>query len=164
MTKRGPKQKPRRERFYERVDTSGECWLWTGAINWKRGGYGAFYDDDTRIRRAHRVAWELEYGDLSEDQVLMHVCDTPACVRLDHLRLGTQVENLADMRWKGRGTVPAPERGTQRYNAILDDDKVRRLRAARASGESVAALAAEMGIAPGAARAAARGDTWKHVS
>lgn len=163
MAKRGPKQKPRRERFYDRVDKSGECWLWTGAINHKRGGYGAFYDDDTRLRRAHRVAWELEHGELTEDQVVMHICDTPACVRIDHLRLGTQLENLTDMRWKGRGAVPPPEHGTQRYNAVLDDDKVRRLRAARAAGENVSALAREMGVSPGAAGRAARGEGWRHV-
>lgn len=163
MAKRGPKQKPRRERFYDRVDQSGECWIWTGAVNHRRGGYGYFYDDDTRLRRAHRVAWEMDFGALSEDQVVMHTCDTPSCVRLDHLRLGTQQENLTDMRWKGRGTVPPIELGVQRYNARLDEEKVRRLRAARAAGESIAALARGMGVSATAAKRAARGDGWKHV-
>ena len=80
--KRGPKQKPRRERFYERVDrgTGDGCWIWTGAINQRRGGYGYFYDDDTRLRRAHRVAWELEHGPLPEDVALMQHLRQP-CLR-----------------------------------------------------------------------------------
>ena len=162
MAKTGPKQLPRRERFYERVDKTGDCWLWTGATNHRRGGYGYFYDDDTRLRRAHRVAWELEYGTAPE--VLMHSCDTPACVRLEHLVAGTQEANLADMRWKGRGAVPAPERGTERYNARLTNDIVRGLRERRAQGESIADLAAEIGVSNGCVAKAVRGETWAHVT
>ena len=166
MGKGGPAQLPRRERFYERVDRSGDCWLWTGSINRRRGGYGYFYDDDQRLRRAHRVAWELEVGELTPDVVLRHTCDTPACVRVSHLRVGSQADNLDDMRSKGRDfrfTVENVERGTDRYNAKLDPDKVRRLRAARANGESVAALAREMGVTQAAAQMAASGKTWAHV-
>jgi hypothetical protein len=34
--------------------------------------------------------------------VVMHACDVPACCNPDHLSVGTQKENLADMRAKGR--------------------------------------------------------------
>lgn len=168
MAKRGPAQKPRAERFYDRVQKSSDCWLWTGAINHRRGGYGYFYDDDTRLRRAHRVAWEIDTGTpLPPSTVLMHTCDTPACVRIEHLRLATQTENLADMRRKGREFTFTPEtaeRGVDRYNAKLDPEKVRRLRAARAAGESVARLAAEMGVTQACAQMAASGKTWRHVT
>jgi len=164
MAKTGPKQKPRHERFYERVDKSDDCWIWTGVINHKRGGYGHFYDDDTRLRRAHRVAWEMEHGLITEADVVMHTCDTPACVRLDHLRLGTQVENLTDMRWKGRGAVPLPEHGADRYNAKLDEEKVRGLRRAKAEGRSIADLARQMGVSATCAKMAANGKSWRHVS
>src|SRR5690348_16395282 len=29
------------ERFWAKVDKSGDCWIWTGAVIRKRGGYGA---------------------------------------------------------------------------------------------------------------------------
>lgn len=164
--KRGPKHKPRRERFYERVDrgTGDGCWIWTGAINQRRGGYGYFYDDDTRLRRAHRVAWELEHGPLPEDVALMHTCDNPACVRVSHLVPGDQAANLADMRQKGRGFVPPPERGTERYNATLTDDVVRRLRRAYDSGKPIAPLARELGVRQSTAQRAATRQSWKHVT
>lgn len=165
MGKRGPQQLPRRERFYSHVDKSGRCWLWTGTIL-QRGGYGSFYDDDALRKRAHRVSWELEHGRAVPDgMVVMHLCDTPACVRPTHLIADDQRENLADMRRKGRGYVIPPERGEARYNAKLTDERVRRLRQARTvSVAAVDALAAEYGVAKNTARKAARGETWRHVT
>lgn len=168
MGKRGPEQPPRAERFWMRVEQTEGCWLWLGQINHLRGGYGYFYDDDTRNRRAHRVAYELETGEVLSPSVhLCHSCDTPACVRPSHLFVGDQAQNMADMRNKGRGfvfTSKTVERGTDRYNSKLTPERVRRLRAARAQGGNVSALAREMGISQPGAQAAAAGRTWRHVT
>lgn len=102
--KRGPRQLPRRLRFFARVDVRGpdECWVWLAGTQLR--GYGHFYDDDRRNRRAHRVAVELATGvPLADEVVVLHSCDNPPCVNARHLKVGTQVENLEDMRAKGRG-------------------------------------------------------------
>lgn len=57
----------------------------------------------------HRWVMSQHLGrELLPDEVVMHECDQPACFFVGHLRLGTQAENLADMRAKGRGVIPAP--------------------------------------------------------
>lgn len=88
------------DRFYSRLDRSGECWLWTGAI-WGNNGYGC-----TRFMRrsesAHRVAWRIEYGPIPDGLCVLHRCDTPLCVRPTHLFLGTQMDNSRDAAAKGR--------------------------------------------------------------
>jgi hypothetical protein len=77
------------------------CVEWTGYRNSK--GYGLTWVREENCQRlAHRVLWERERGPIPEGMVIMHTCDNPPCVNLEHLRLGTQAENLADMKAKGR--------------------------------------------------------------
>lgn len=44
-----------KERFWSKVDLSGECWVWTGT---KAGGYGRFYLN-RRMMPAHRYSWTV---------------------------------------------------------------------------------------------------------
>jgi hypothetical protein len=52
---------------------------------------------------AHRKAWAEAFGPIPDGMVVMHLCDNPPCVRLDHLAIGSQAENLQMMRDRGRG-------------------------------------------------------------
>lgn len=78
------------ERFWEKVDKSGECWLWTGAVT--GGGYGVF-----RIRGgnsvAHRVSYAWENGPIPEGFGVDHMCFARSCVNPSHLRLLSHIEN-----------------------------------------------------------------------
>lgn len=86
--------------FWLKVNKTGECWLWTGARF--RSGYGAIKVRG-RLRRVHRFAWEIHFGEIPPGKVVCHRCDTRACVRPDHLFVDTQKENIRDMHAKGRG-------------------------------------------------------------
>jgi len=76
---------------------------------------------------AHRVAWAEVHGPIPDGMCVLHRCDNPPCVRVDHLFLGTRRQNSLDREMKGRGdrtgvtkhsieTVEAVKRaaGTQR--------------------------------------------------
>ena len=97
------------ERFWAKVDKRGpdECWEWTAAKD--PNGYGRF-----RVGRgmstalSHRLAWQLTHGEKPSLHVCHH-CDNPSCVNPAHLFLGTNADNLADMRAKGRGKTPMAE-------------------------------------------------------
>jgi len=90
---------PLEERFWPKVDKTGDCWLWTG---WRNDeGYG-YIRDVGRIVRAHRASYELTQGAIPEGMMVLHKCDNPPCVRPDHLRLGTNGDNMIDMYSKGR--------------------------------------------------------------
>jgi hypothetical protein len=51
---------------------------------------------------AHRAAWEVTFGPIPDGLFVCHSCDTPACVRPDHLFLGTLADNNLDMVGKMR--------------------------------------------------------------
>lgn len=78
------------ERFWVKVEKGPACWNWIGALD--NSGYGSFWDGD-RVRRAHRVAWELDGRVLDDVLGLDHLCDNKRCVRPDHLEQVTNAEN-----------------------------------------------------------------------
>lgn len=88
------------DRFWAKVDRGGECWLWTAGRD--SSGYGSLRTGHTKVS-AHRLSWQLHHGQIPPGQNVLHRCDNPRCVRPDHLFLGTQADNVADMVAKGRG-------------------------------------------------------------
>jgi hypothetical protein len=129
-------------RFWRKVDRDGPevrpglgcCWLWTGPRYDRRRGHGGFYAHGRKYR-AHRASFLLHYGDPGP-YCVCHTCDNGeiGCVNPEHLFLGTQADNVADMIAKQRGQSP------------LTDDDVRRIHSLRGI-KTGRALAAEYGVA-----------------
>lgn len=71
------------ERFWAKVDKSGECWQWTGGRD--RDGYGRFWLDGW-TQAAHRVSYIWSQPADIDGFQLDHVCHNKSCVRPDHLR------------------------------------------------------------------------------
>lgn len=87
-------------RFWPRVNRAGplpkdnpqlgNCWLWTGGQT--ADGFGILYvgggHAHQRQARAHRFAWEMEYGALEDVKVCVgQRCGVRLCVRASHLFL-----------------------------------------------------------------------------
>ena len=83
-------KKTTEERFWEKVDKSGECWVWTASCN--QYGYGQFRHGG-KVVLAHRLAFEWANGGIPEGLQADHRCHRRNCVRPDHLRLVTHAEN-----------------------------------------------------------------------
>ena len=89
-----------------RPEIESECLLFGEGL---RQAYGAF-SFKGRAYAAHRLAWELENGEIPDGMFVLHKCDTPKCVNPEHLFLGSQKDTMVDMAEKGRG-------GKLRYTA-----------------------------------------------
>ena len=166
------------QRFWSRVDKAGECWVWTGGtMGW---GYG-YFDLAGSRHGAHRISWMLARGPIPAGLFVCHRCDNPPCVNPDHLFVGTQFDNMADARAKGRlsptifdgtqvelmrlGRHPGRQaRGERVATAKLTEGQVREIRRRLAEGANQSALAREYGVVHQlVSRIASRG-IWKHVA
>lgn len=108
------------ERFSEKVSPPNDrgCKLWSGTKD--KNGYGIIWGGTGfGCRFAHRVAWVLTKGPIPKGMCVCHKCDVPSCVNVEHLFLGTQRDNLADMRSKGRQVF-----GSRHGNHKLTDEEV----------------------------------------
>lgn len=79
------------ERFWSKVDKSGDCWLWTAAVVANRG-YGLF-SVAGRLKLAHRFSYEIFNGPIPEGMQVDHRCHVRRCVNPFHLRLVTPKQN-----------------------------------------------------------------------
>jgi DNA-binding transcriptional regulator YiaG len=200
--KTGPKPRPIEERFWEKVNTDGPvpehrselgpCWQWIGGQY--HDGYGYFtirISGKPIMFRAHRHAYEMTGGTISDGLLVLHACDNPLCVRNDtegwyeldgilhpmrgHLWLGTQEDNMRDKTIKGRQThgdnhymhqgTPHEFAHERRTNvAKLTGDQVREIRRRyEAGGVTQAALGAEFGVTNKAISKVVRGERWPHI-
>lgn len=179
---------PLPERFWSKVIKSPDpagCWLWLGAR--LRQGYGVITIAG-KLRKSHRVAWELTYGPIPDDLLVCHHCDTPACVRPDHLFLGTNADNTADRDRKGRtargdrsGSRLHPERlargdrsgkrlhmdtaarGERINTAKLTAEAVREIRRLAAAGVATTPLARAFGMSNPQIRKIVARQSWRHI-
>ena len=81
------------QRFWAKVDKSGDCWLWQAALT---NGYGRFHatrNGKSDMYAAHRVSYTIIMGEIPDGHVLDHVCRHPACVKPKHLRPVTVKQN-----------------------------------------------------------------------
>jgi HNH endonuclease len=79
------------------------CVEWQGALF--SNGYGHIGRKVDGVRRemlAHRFVFEQAHGPIPKGMVIMHTCDNRKCISLEHLRMGTQSENILDAVAKGR--------------------------------------------------------------
>lgn len=121
------------ERFWEKVDKSGDCWIWTASV--LKTGYGCIRIDKRTIR-AHRIAYELANGPVPDGLLLRHTCDNRRCVNPAHLVPGTHKENAQDALDRGRHLV-----GEDDPKAKLSNRDVAAIRTALASGITGRSLA-----------------------
>lgn len=113
------------ERFWTKVQkTEHGCWLWTGATDLR--GYGRFRGVGKSCL-AHRFSYELHYGPIAVGALVLHHCDTPSCVRPDHLYAGTQADNVRDMWGRGRAKITSSFRNNpERARALRAMQKTKR--------------------------------------
>jgi hypothetical protein len=123
---------PLEERFWKLVQKTDTCWLWTGAKT--EFGHGVINGGRGKTIRTHRISWGLHFGEIPEGLFVCHKCDVPACVNPDHLFLGTNADNMADCKAKGRYDRVKRPRGNKHGMTKVSDESIPLIRAEYATG------------------------------
>ncbi len=136
------------------------CVLWTGTA--RPSGYG-YITLGSRMGNqkiaAHRASWELHNGPIPDSLCVLHRCDVRLCVAPEHLFLGTNADNTADMIAKGRQAI-----GEKSGLAKLTQEQVRQIRDRYAAGGiSQRTLAREYRVRDITVSAVIRRRNWKHI-
>lgn len=151
--------------FWKRVrkGDKSECWEWLAARSSRKTifGYGIMWVAGKKFK-AHQFALALKEKKPDGKWFCCHRCDNPPCCNPNHLFWGTPKDNVQDCIKKGRYNK---ERGEDRYNATLNEEKVReiRLKYETIKGETIDTLAAKYGVGRTMIFAIIKRTRWKHV-
>ena len=154
------------ERFFTKTKMATEVrpGMDTPCLEWqafRNKGYGVFRVSSSRVDLAHRVAWEIAHGCVPGGMGVLHRCDNPACVNADHLFLGTQRDNVADMLAKGRRGIFV---GSANGRAKLTELDVRRVWNLHRSGWTGKRIASELGVGQSRISGILTRKNWAHVN
>ncbi len=154
---------PRLEKLVRRIlartvpNPATGCLEWTGCRDCH--GYGRINVCDYP-QLVHRLAWALLVEPIPVGKHVLHRCDNPPCVNIEHLFLGTALDNALDKVAKGRTNSP---RGEDNNLSKLTQANVRLIRErfvpwSRTDG--VASLAREFGFSETGMRAVLQRKSW----
>ena len=88
------------EYLSDRIDSSGDCWEWTGTVT--NTGYGLSNKRGLYRGAAHRAVWVSLIGAIPDGLDLDHLCRNTRCVNPDHLEPVTRSENMKRTRRNSR--------------------------------------------------------------
>jgi hypothetical protein len=112
--------------FWAHVKIQGpdDCWLWTGPLTYKFYGHYLVRQSGQKMTQyAHRISWHLSNGDVPDGMSVLHCCDARypngdltnrRCVNPNHLKLGTNLDNVSDRVSHGRSGVSAGDKNGSR--------------------------------------------------
>lgn len=136
----------------------GECWPWGSYKD--TCGYGKFKIGQKQ-HMAHRISYLIAIGPIPKwATVLRHSCDNPGCVNPAHLQPGTQKDNAADRKARGR---EGKHQGELNGRSIVHASDIEEIRRSVSAGTRQTAIAKEYGITKQAVWRIVHNVTWSHL-
>jgi len=132
-----------------------DCWQWKNKPD--KNGYGIFVISKKNYR-AHRVSYKLAYDVDPKDYLVCHRCDNPGCVNPKHLFLGTNKDNVQDMRSKKRHSY-----GEKSKRSTLTEKDILKMRKMARDGIPYNQIAKKLNIGISLTSHAVKGRCWAHL-
>lgn len=137
------------------------CWLWVGAYQRKGYGHIGIGRRGQGNITASRLSFLIHHGPIPDGMFVLHKCDNPTCVNPDHLFCGTNADNMADCKSKGRARgKDEPLRGEDHHLTVLTSDDVRLIRSSKGT---CADVGKSFGVSSSTVWNIRNKKTWSHV-
>lgn len=141
-----------RAKFFSNVNVlENECWIWRGTVS--KDGYGKLKRGKKTLR-AHRVSVVLSGREIPPRMCACHRCDVRLCVNPNHLWVGTNDENMADMVAKKRAVNVSKK---------LTEEMVLWLRKTLPPKSEVREISKRIGVSVSTLMKAISGESWPHL-
>jgi hypothetical protein len=129
------------------------CWNWQ---KFKKNGYGVS-SLNGKVEQAHRASWTTFVGEIPDGMQINHKCNNRACINPDHLYIGTQKQNMDDMKNANRAN---PAKGESSGMAKLKEEDVFLIRKSKDSRKK---LAEQFGVSLSLINAVKNNKIWRHI-
>jgi len=135
----------------------GRCWQWLGNLHVRSNRARLVVNG--KLWWTARYIWMKLNGEIPETARVLHKCDNPSCVNPEHLFLGTQADNVADMVAKGRNS-----KGEAGYHKLTSEEvrMIRALYKPRHKVRGALALARRFGVTRQTIQVVAKYASRKH--
>jgi hypothetical protein len=151
----------KKKKFFDTMGTeynSDKCWEWRGRKF--SNGYGCL-GISIKNYLAHRVSYEIFYGNFPKELLVCHKCDNRLCVNPNHLFLGTYKENSKDCIDKNRKNS---KKGEDVWDSKLRNEDIINIRKLyQLDGHTAKDLSNKYGVDQSIIRKVANGIIWKHI-
>jgi hypothetical protein len=101
-----------------------DCIEWDKRLN--EHGYGIIYHDSKQWY-VHRLEWTNNFGEIPKGKCVCHTCDNRKCYNINHLFLGSHLENMQDMAKKGV-LLKRAARGEKQALSKFTEKQIREIR------------------------------------
>jgi hypothetical protein len=143
--------------FEANFEKTEGCWEWKTTLPSSR--YPRFMLR-YKHNQAHRFSYEYYKGPIPDGLMVCHSCDNRHCVNPEHLWLGTQADNLADMAAKGRGhKLPPLHSEAHPLSKITKETAL----AIRSDARIAKDIAADYGVSKSLVWGIKKGTHWKYA-
>ena len=142
-------------------DAVTDCDIFTGCKD--THGYGQIKNKGKNIL-VHRWVLENSKGPIPNGMCVLHSCDTPACVNVEHLRLGTHAENMKDKHFRGRSNNVPRGHTHKRPRAKVTEEQVVAIKVALAAKKSQISQAVRFGVSRNLISEIYLEKTWRHLN
>jgi len=137
-------------------DEKTNCWIWKGSVDGSGYGQKSFRG---KLKRTHRIFYELLVGRIPKDKLICHRCDCRLCQNPEHMFIGTNQSNQEDMIRKNRQRGPVGEKNSSSKLTVENVLEIRRLH----SEQSIKSLAQQFKVSKTTIERVINRTTWKHL-